>query len=120
MTFLLTVYTQNAQNAIVNFHGRRAGHKGEGTRISFGMENQAHTLTIATKITVTGVENVLTMTDKLVEVALADNVLSLSGVGFTPLHLSVEEGKLVLAGSVSSLRYAKQAGKESFFKRLMK
>jgi len=82
------------------------------------MEN--HTLTIATKITVTGVENVLTMTEKLVEVALADNVLCLYGVGFTPLHLSVEEGKLVLAGSVSSLKYAKSAGKEPIWKRLVK
>jgi hypothetical protein len=84
------------------------------------MENNAHTLTIATKITVTGVENVLTMTDKLVEVATADNVLCLTGVGFTPLHLSVEEGKLVLAGSVSTVKYARQAGKESFWRRIVK
>ena len=84
------------------------------------MENNAHTITIATKITITGVESVLVMTDKLVEVALADNVLSLAGVGFTPLHLSVEEGKMVLSGSVSSLKYARAAGKESFWKRLVK
>lgn len=81
---------------------------------------EKHTLTIGTKITVTGVENVLTMTEKLVEVALEDNVLCLYGVGFSPLHLSVEEGKLVLAGSVSSLKYAKQAGKEPIWKRLVK
>ncbi len=83
------------------------------------MENN-HTLTIGTKITITGVENVLTMTDKLVEVALADNVLALYGAGFTPLHLSVEEGKMVLSGSVSSLKYARAAGKEPFWKRLVK
>lgn len=83
------------------------------------MEN-AHTLTIGTKITVTGVAGVLTMTDRLVELSLADNVLVLQGTGFTPLHLSVEEGKLVLAGNVSALRYAKTAGKESIWKRLVK
>lgn len=84
------------------------------------MDKKPHTLTIATKITVTGVENVLTMSERLVEVALADNVLCLQGTGFTPLHLSVEEGTLVLAGSVQSLKYAHQAGKESLWRKLIK
>lgn len=84
------------------------------------MEKRAHSLTIGTKITVTGVENVLTMSDKLVEVALADNVLVLQGTGFAPLHLSVEEGTLVLSGAMQSCRYTKQPGKESFWRRLVK
>lgn len=84
------------------------------------MEHNAHSLTIATKITVTGVQHVLTMSDKTVEVALEGNVLRLDGVGFTPLHLSVEEGTLVLAGNVVSARYAHRAGKESIWRRLVK
>lgn len=84
------------------------------------MENKTHTLTIATKITITGIENVITLNEKLVEVALSGNILSIQGVGFTPLHLSVDEGTLVLAGSVQSLKYAHQAGKESLWRRLIK
>ena len=94
-------------------------HIGALTGIRCGMDT-SHSLTIATKITITGVKNVITLTDKLVEVALEDNVLSLSGAGFTPLHLSVEEGKMVLSGTVYALRYAHRAGKESFLKRLVK
>ena len=79
-----------------------------------------HTLTLGAKITVTGVANVITLTDKEVAVALADNVLILTGSGFCPLHLSVEEGVLVLSGSVSCARYARQVGKESIWKRMFK
>ena len=83
-------------------------------------KHKPHTLTIATKITITGVQNVLAIADKEVVVALDGNALVLSGSGFTPLHLSVEEGTLVLAGSVSCAKYARQEGKESFWKRLVK
>lgn len=79
-----------------------------------------HTLTIANKITVTGVENVISMGEKEVEIALSNNVLVLSGNGFSALHLNVEEGTLVLAGELISLKYAHSRAQESFFKRLLK
>ena len=79
-----------------------------------------HTLCIGTKITITGVQNVITLTDKEVSVALADNVLILGGSGFCPLHLSVDEGNLTLSGSVAEVRYAHRIGKESIWKRLFK
>ena len=85
------------------------------------MENatkKPHTVYLAAKICVTGVEGVLTMTEKQVEIALADNVLTLVGQGFAPLHLDVEAGELQLTGTVSSLRYAKSAGKESVWKKV--
>ena len=85
------------------------------------MENSTkkpHTVYLAGKICITGVEGVLTMTEKQVEIALPDNVLILTGVGFAPLHLDVEAGELQLAGSVTSLRYAKAAGKESVWKKV--
>ncbi len=79
-----------------------------------------HTLCLSNKITITGVCNVLTLGDKLVEVALSDNTLTITGNGFTPLHLDVEQGTLVLSGSVASLRYARAQGKESLWRRIMR
>ena len=79
-----------------------------------------HTLTLGTKISITGIKNVVTISDKEVAVALADNMLILTGSDFCPLQLSVEEGVLVLSGSVSCARYARQIGKESIWKRMFK
>ena len=79
-----------------------------------------HTLTIGTKITITGVQNVVTIADKEVVVALDGNALVLTGSGFMPLHLSLEEGVLVLSGSVACARYARGQGKESFWKKLVR
>lgn len=80
----------------------------------------AHTVSLGSKICITGVVNVLVLTDRYVEVALEGNVLVLNGSGFSPLHLAVDEGCLQLAGRVSSLKYAHSTGKESFWRRLVK
>ncbi|NCA66660.1 MAG: hypothetical protein EOM87_01200 [Clostridia bacterium] len=81
---------------------------------------KAHTLTISNKISVTGVENVISMGEKEVEIALADNILQLVGNGFCALHLNVEEGTLILSGELISLKYAHGRSQEGFFKRLLK
>lgn len=81
---------------------------------------KTHTLTISNKITVTGLENVISMGEKEVEIALSNNILVLSGNGFSALHLDVEEGTLILAGELIALKYAHSSAKEGFFKRLLK
>ncbi len=83
-------------------------------------KKRAHTLTIDGKIKITGVENVLTMSEKEVEILLSDGVLTLNGDGFSPLHLNVEEGVLILAGNPANLRYSGGRGKESLWKKLLK
>ncbi len=85
-----------------------------------GKIKKAHTLAVSNKITVTGVENVINMGEKEVEIALYNNVLHLSGNGFSALHLNIEEGTLVLAGELISLKYSHSRSQEGFFKRLLK
>jgi len=88
------------------------------------MENvknkKPHTVYLAAKIVVTGVEGVLTMTEKMVEVSLPDNVLVLYGQGFAPLHLDVDAGELQLSGTVTALKYAKSGDKESVWKKVFR
>ena len=79
-----------------------------------------HTLSIAEKITVSGIENVITISEKMVELKLPDRFLTLSGFGFTPIHIDIEQGNVVLTGDVISLKYSGKADKESFIKKLFK
>jgi hypothetical protein len=79
-----------------------------------------HTFTLNNKITVTGVVNIISMGEKEVEIALSNNVLVLYGNGFSALHLSIEEGVLVLSGELISMKYAHSVSKEGFLKRMLK
>jgi len=87
------------------------------------MENSVkslHSLTIKEKITVTGLKSVVSLGDKEVKLALDGRYLFLTGDGFSAERLSVEEGVLVLAGEVSSLKYSSAIGAKSVLKRLFK
>lgn len=81
---------------------------------------KSHTISIASKLTITGVENVINMSEKEVEIALSNNTLLLFGNNFRAEHLSIEEGVLTLSGELISLKYARSESKEGFFKRLLK
>ncbi len=81
---------------------------------------KAHTVQIGTKITVSGVNNVISMEDKDVQIALDGNTLILEGSGFSAEKLSIEEGILILSGTLSVLRYTHVKGKESLIKRFFK
>lgn len=80
----------------------------------------SHSLTIKEKITVTGLKSVVSLGDKEVKVALDGRYLLLTGDGFSAERLSVEEGVLVLAGEVTSLKYSSAIGTKSLIKRLFK
>ena len=80
----------------------------------------SHSLIIKDRITVTGLKSVVSLGEKEVKVALDGRYLLLTGDGFSAERLSVDEGVLVLAGEVSSLRYSSAIGAKSLFKRLLK
>ena len=79
-----------------------------------------HTLSLTDKVSITGVENVLTLGEKIVDLKLSDRFLTLTGSGFSPIHLDIEQGNLVLAGSVLTVKYSSGKEKESFVKKLFK
>lgn len=79
-----------------------------------------HTLSLTDKISVTGVENVLTMGEKIIDIKLSDRFLTLTGYGFTPIHLDIDQGNLILSGTVLSLKYSSGKEKESFIKKIFK
>lgn len=79
-----------------------------------------HTLHIDDKIKITGVENIIAIEEKEVILTLSKGTLILTGFGFSPLHLSLEEGVLLLSGEVIGIKYGGGANKEGFFKRLLK
>lgn len=79
---------------------------------------KSFSLCIAEKITINGVESIVTISDKLVEVKLFEKRLSLTGNGFTPLHLDLDKSVLILAGEVSTAKIG--GGGESLFKKVFK
>lgn len=81
---------------------------------------KAHTVQIATKITITGVTSVMSMEEKTVEVALDGKFLHLDGEDFNAEKLSVDEGVLILGGKLHSLKYNGQKSKQNLIKKLFK
>ena len=79
-----------------------------------------HTLSLTDKISITGVENVLTLGEKIVDLKLSERFLTLTGSGFSPIHLDIEQGNLILSGSVLTVKYSSGKEKESFVKKLFK
>ena len=61
-------------------------------------------LLIQDKITVGGVESIITIAERVAEIKLCDKRLYLTGNGFTPLHLDLDKGILVLSGEVSTVK----------------
>ncbi|MBQ3755261.1 MAG: hypothetical protein II867_03790 [Clostridia bacterium] len=68
----------------------------------------------------TGVYAVPTFTDKAVTIKLKNETLLVTGQNLEIKVLDIENGKLTLAGQVTSLKYSATATPTSFFKRLLK
>ncbi len=79
-----------------------------------------HCLSLSDKIIVKGVVAIVTLQEKLVEIRLSGRSLTLQGNGFSPLHLDLDKGELILSGEVLSLKYSGKSEKESFIKRVFK
>ena len=71
-------------------------------------------------MSVTGVEDVPTFTDKTVVIRLKDETLTVSGQNLAVKNLDVTEGKLQIEGQVNALKYSAQTSPTSFAKRIFK
>ena len=68
----------------------------------------------------TGVQAVPTFTDKSLTIRLKDETLFVTGQNLEIKVLDVENGKLVIAGVISSLKYSAASAPTSFLKRVFK
>lgn len=71
-------------------------------------------------MSVTGVEDVPTFTDKTVVIRLKGETLTVSGQNLAVRNLDVTEGKLQIEGQVNALKYSAQTSPTSFAKRIFK
>ena len=71
-------------------------------------------------MTVTGVSDVPTFTDRSVTVKLAGETLHISGQGLSIKNLDVESGKLQIEGRVDALKYVAQTSPGSLAKRIFR
>lgn len=71
-------------------------------------------------MSVTGVVDVPTFTDKLVTVRLANETLQINGVGMSVKNLDIESGRLQLNGQVNAIKYSAQSTPTSLVKRIFK
>lgn len=85
------------------------------------MEKQiSHNFMLENKVRayITGVQEVLSATDKCVIIKLVDSLMTLQGDGLKIEKLSPEEKSLTVKGTVLLARYGGE--QKSFFKRLFK
>lgn len=71
-------------------------------------------------MSVTGVLDVPTFTDKNIVVKLADETLHVSGQGLSVKNLDVESGKLQIEGRVDAIKYVAKSTPGSFAKRIFR
>lgn len=71
-------------------------------------------------MSVTGVEDVPTFTDKTIVIRLEGETLTVSGQNLAVKNLDVTEGKLQIEGQVNALKYSAQTSPTSFAKRIFK
>lgn len=71
-------------------------------------------------MSVTGVLDVPTFTDKNIVVKLADETLHVSGQSLSVKNLDVESGKLQIEGRVDAIKYVAKSTPGSFAKRIFK
>ncbi len=71
-------------------------------------------------MSVTGIVDVPTFTDKLVEVVLPNERLQIIGSGMSIKTIDIEGGRLQLNGQVNSIKYTTSSTPTSFVKRIFK
>ncbi len=71
-------------------------------------------------MSVTGVEDVPTFTDKTIVIRLKDETLTVSGQNLSVKNLDVADGKLQIEGRVNALKYSASGSPTSFAKRIFK
>ncbi len=89
------------------------------------MENQiqtAHSISIENRLrtVITAVSEVISATEKLVNLKLEDGAMQIAGNDLKINKLSIEEKLLILDGTINELKYLNTPSGKSFFKRIFK
>lgn len=71
-------------------------------------------------VSMTGVIDVPTFTDKTVVVRLEGETLTINGNDLVVKNLDVENGTLQISGQINTLKYSAQSSPSSFAKRIFK
>ena len=72
------------------------------------------------KLTIHGVQNVVSLTESEAGVVINGEVLNIKGSELKAEKLSVDTGELVLIGNITSLKYEEKKQKQSLLKRIFK
>ncbi len=82
----------------------------------------AHTLTMENrkKLLLGGIVEVVSSLDKTIIAKTAENTLTISGSGLRVTKLSLEDGTLIIDGTIDDIKYSGLSSSKSFFKRIFK
>lgn len=69
---------------------------------------------------ITGVKNVINLTETFSTITIGDEILQIKGNNIKAEKLSVECGELILIGNFIEFKFEKTQEKKSFFKRIFK
>ncbi len=69
---------------------------------------------------ITGVKNVINLTETFSTITVGDEVLQIKGSNIKAEKLSVECGDLILTGNFTEFKFDNSHEKKSFFKRIFK
>lgn len=83
-------------------------------------KSQQLTLSNREKLTVTGVSDVLSFSESLVQLDTNYGRLSVRGDGLKIQRLDVEDGELTCEGKISALEYSRKQEKKSLFETMFR
>lgn len=69
---------------------------------------------------ISGIENVINLTDTQICVTISGEILEVKGYNLQAEKLSVECGELIVNGNITSLKYQEKKDKLPIFKRIFK
>jgi sporulation protein YabP len=81
-----------------------------------------HTLTLTdrTILSVTAVDEVVSFDDTMVTLSIGEKLLNVSGTDLTVTKLSLQDGEIVINGSIDAIVYFEQTKKKSLLGRFKK
>lgn len=86
------------------------------------MAEKNHTLVLSEKnnLKITGLENVISITENEANVVVNGEILNIKGSEMRADKLSIEQGEMIITGNINSLKYEHKKEKQGFFRRILK
>ncbi|MEG1742600.1 MAG: YabP/YqfC family sporulation protein [Clostridia bacterium] len=83
-------------------------------------QRKSHTLSLSDRetLTVTGVSDLLSFDDSLVTLDINGRLLSIGGGSLTVTSLNLDNGDVIIKGTIDTLAYSSDEIKKSFISRL--